>query len=208
MKLTVKSFYGVGFGSNCYVIVDQSMRYAAVVDPSMDYDRVVSALGFIPSFQAILLTHGHADHLLSIEDWKTKTGAPVMIGAPDAYALGRPEASCAVYLGLGDLVFPSPDILLSHGDTIPIGDESLTVLSTPGHSVGSVCYLGDSWLLSGDTIFADGGVGRSDLFGGDECALYASVSALIHLPEETIVYPGHGAKTTVGIEAMFHSYLL
>ena len=206
--MTVKCFYGAGFGANCYAVLDGTMQHAVIVDPSVPYRQAIDSLGFTPSFSAILLTHAHADHLLALDSWRSATGAPVMIGEGDAYALDDPNASCASFLGLGDLRFGQADVRLSNGDVISVGNESLRVLSTPGHSCGSVCFYTDGHLLSGDTMFADGGVGRTDLFGGDESALYASIASLIKLPSDTVVYPGHGQSTTVGREARFHSYFL
>lgn len=204
----VKSIYGAGFGSNCYVALDDSMSNAVVIDPSVPYERAVASLGFVPSFRAILLTHGHADHLLALDNWRNATGSPVMIGSGDAYALLHPEANCSRFLGLGDLTFGEPDVRLSDGDEIAVGDQTLRVLFTPGHSCGSICFYCDGHLLSGDTLFADGGVGRSDLFGGDEGTLRASLSALMELPSSTVVYPGHGPQTTIASESCFHSYFI
>lgn len=193
-------------GSNCYVVLDDSQRHAVVVDPSFSYDRVVALLGFTPDFQGILLTHGHADHMLSLKNWRESTGASVMIGQADAYALDDPQASCASLLGLGNRRFGEPDVRLSDGEEIAVGSERLRVISTPGHSYGSLCYYCTGHLLSGDTLFASGGIGRSDLFGGDESALHASVALLMKLPRNTVVYPGHGPETTIGNEICFHRY--
>ena len=205
--MTVKCVSGRGFGSNCYVVIDDEMQNAVVVDPSVPYSAVIASIGFVPRFTAILLTHAHTDHLLALDDWRSNTGAPVMIGSLDAYALNHPEANCSPFLGLGELTFGEPDVRLSNGDKIAVGAEMLSVLASPGHTSGSVCYYGKGHLLSGDTLFSEGGVGRSDLFGGDESALYASVASLIELPPETVVYPGHGPQTTVACEKRFHSYL-
>jgi glyoxylase-like metal-dependent hydrolase (beta-lactamase superfamily II) len=131
-----------------------------------------------------------------------------MIGASDAYSLTNPEANCASFLGLGDFRYVGSVSNLSNGDKIMIGDESLTVISSPGHSVGSVCYYAPGILLSGDTIFAEGGIGRTDLYGGDEEVLRSSIATLIDLPPKTVVYPGHGPKTTVKELTFFHRYFL
>ncbi len=194
----------MGLASNCYVVLDDSLRNAVVVDPSVSYECVVASLGFEPVFCGILLTHGHADHLLALDDWKRKTRAPVMIGQCDAYALNHPEASCANLLGLGDLRFGEPDVILSDGDLIDVGNARLRAISTPGHSCGSFCFYSEGHLLSGDTLFAGGGIGRADLFGGDESALLSSVAALVTLAPDTVVYPGHGPQTSIGAEAHFH----
>ena len=206
--MNIISVYSNRYGSNCYLALDDTMQNAVVIDPSAPVEAAVSTLGFLPRVQAILLTHGHADHFLSLRDWKEKTGAPVLIGKADAYALGNPDANCATLLGLGDFRQPEPDGMLSDGDEIALGSESLSVISTPGHSCGSVCYYAKGHLFSGDTIFADGGVGRSDLFGGDEAVLYSSIGELLTLPSETVVYPGHGPRTTIGEQKPFHSYFI
>ena len=206
--MTVKCLYSRGFGSNCYIVTDDALQNAVVVDPSVPYQEAVSLLGFAPRFHAILLTHGHADHFLALSSWKENTAAEIMIGAFDAHALDNPEASCASFLGLGDFRYSEPVSRLNDKDEVGFGDERLQVIASPGHSPGSVCYYSPGHLLAGDTIFAEGGVGRSDLYGGDEQMLYDSISELIKLPKETVVYPGHGPLSTIAEQARFHRYLL
>ncbi len=198
---------GGGFASNCYLLFDDSERTAIVVDPSVPYAEALSHLAPNIQVSAIVLTHAHADHLLYLDDWRRQTKAPVLIGAADLDSLQDPERNCSLFLGLGARSFGKADRLLSDGDEIALGDESLRVLLTPGHSPGSICLLGDV-LISGDTVFAFGGVGRTDFQGGSPELLTSSLMRLLSLPEETVIYPGHGPRTTVANERAFHANLL
>ena len=198
---------GGGFASNCYLLLDDSDREAIAVDPSVPYREAKAMLG-AAQIKAILLTHAHADHLLFLNEWKTESGAPVLIGEGDAEALRDPERNCSLFLGLGAMRYGMADHLLSEGEMLSLGDESLTVLSTPGHSPGSICLLCGDRLISGDTLFGYGGVGRTDFIGGSSELLARSLRRILALSGETTVYPGHGRETTVAAERRYHLRLL
>ena len=204
--MKVKGFSGGGFASNCYLVLDEDDSHAIAVDPSLPYHAVVSHFEKPPLVDAIVLTHAHADHLLALDDWKAATGAPILIGEEDADALCDPCRNCAIFLGLGRQSYGQADRALADGDELKLSGASLTVKSTPGHSPGSICLLGDGFLISGDTLFANGGIGRTDFEGGSLELLRASLALLFELPGDTMVYPGHGPATTIQQEAYFHQY--
>ena len=196
-----------GIGSNCYLFSDDELTASVVIDPSAAPETVAPVFGpILSTVRAILLTHAHADHMFALKKWKEATGAPILIGRYDRYAMSDPEANVAHLLGLQSGDFGDADRSLEDGEEISVGHEKLTVLHTPGHTSGSLCFLSSDALFSGDTLFALGGVGRTDFFGGSEEALADSVSELLALSPSLCVYPGHGPETTIGRERQYHGY--
>ena len=191
-------------GVNCYVVYDQGE--AVIVDPGQASEEV---LGFIQGkglkVLAIINTHGHGDHIAGNSWFMEKTQAPLWIHELEEPYLSDPE------LHLGPLIrmdFPTveADRLLKDGDTITIGDQSLQVLHTPGHSPGGIALYGSGFLLSGDTLFKSS-VGRWDLPQGDQSILQQSLIRLARLPLDTVVYPGHGSPTTIRDEIKNNPFL-
>lgn len=203
----MKSFFfpAGGFGANCYLVLDGKLENAVLIDPTVPPSDVVSALGYLPRIAAILLTHSHADHLIFLSEWKAETGAPVAIGLLDEEGLRNPQANCSWLLGMGERFYGHADRCLKDGDSVSFGDSVLSVIATPGHTAGSVSYFGEDTVYTGDTLFADGGIGRTDFYGGSEEMIYASVARLMQLPGNTTVYPGHGRKTNITTEKRFHN---
>ncbi len=203
----IVTFEGRGIGSNCYLFWDDAGENAVVIDPSASPETTAPVFGHaIPYIRAILLTHAHADHMMNLRKWREATGASVLIGRYDRYATSDPVANAADLLGLPTGDYGDADRGLEDRDEITVGREKLTVLHTPGHTVGSVCYLSSEALFSGDTLFAFGGFGRTDLFGGSDESLAGSVRSLLSLPTDVTVYPGHGPKTDIARERIYHSY--
>lgn len=203
----IVQFDGRGIGSNCYLFSDDECENAVVIDPSASPETTAHLFGHVtPIIRAILLTHAHADHMLALKKWKEATGAPVLIGRYDKYAVNDPMANVADLLGLPSGDFGEADRGIEDGEEIAVGREKLRVLYTPGHTAGSVCYLSSDALFSGDTIFSLGGVGRTDFFGGSDESLADSVKRILSLPPTVTVYPGHGRKTTVALERIYHAY--
>ena len=135
----IRSVEGHGTASNCYLFLDDAGENAAIIDPSVQIDEALPVFGpILPIVRAILLTHAHADHLIALREWKEATGAPVLIGESDLYALNDPIANVADLLGFESDDFGQADRGLVNGEKIGIGDETLTILHTPGHTVGSV----------------------------------------------------------------------
>ena len=186
------------FASNCYLACEGG--HAFVIDPSASTARILSALREQGAVcDGILLTHGHFDHMLSLDELRAALPtAPVYIHRDDAENLADGKKNAFAEFFGQDRAWKAADRLLTDGDTLPPGDAFLTVLHTPGHTKGSCCYLASdgSFLLSGDTMFA-AGYGRYDLYGGDEKALAASLERISTLPMTLMLAPGHGECTTL-----------
>ena len=185
----------ISFGSNCYLLV--TGKSAAVIDPSVDADAIISLAeekGAV--IEKIILTHGHFDHIFSLDTLRDKTQAPAAIHKDDAEMLSDGVKNAHSIFFSYDRKWQDADILLEDGDKITIGNETIEVISTPGHSKGSICLLCGDKLLCGDTLFANG-YGRYDLHGGDFNQLINSLSALRDLDGKLTIYPGHGDSATL-----------
>lgn len=193
--------------TNCYLVSCPKTFACAVVDPGAEPDRIIAAvhrLGLKPAL--ILNTHGHFDHVGANRDIKDAFNVPLAI-----HALDNPMLELAGRLEMSFVLeakdSPPADFFLQDKAQIPFGESQLEVLHTPGHSPGSVCLLGDGFLLSGDTLFNEG-VGRTDLPGGSARDLKSSLrSKILILPPKTRVLPGHGPRTTVGQEIASNPFL-
>jgi hydroxyacylglutathione hydrolase len=193
--------------TNCYLAYCPDTLECAVIDPGAEADkifRVISQKDLKPA--CLINTHGHVDHIGANRDIKDKFDIPLYIHEAD-----RPMLESILQSGLsfflGAKESPPPDNFMEDGDEIKIGNMSLKVLHTPGHSPGSVSLMGNGILFSGDTLFF-GGVGRTDLPGGSWADLERSIREKIFtLPAETIVLTGHGPTTTVGQETEFNPFI-
>ena len=195
--MEIYNLFPGSFGSNCYLLI--SGNQAAVVDPSADADVILQKIAEKgATLQYILLTHGHFDHICSLDALREKTGVPAYIHKGDA---DMPSDSLknafSVFFGQSRS-YRAPEKLLADGDVLTLGDEDIRVLHTPGHTEGSVCYLcSDKLLLTGDTLF-DRGFGRYDLYGGDPYKLRNSLARLALLDRSFTIYAGHGSPTDLG----------
>jgi hydroxyacylglutathione hydrolase len=186
--------------SNCYILGSEQTREAAVIDPGGDADRILITLAK-DKLRCIYIinTHGHFDHSADNKRLKEVTGAKLLIHRADAPMIIHQSKSGGMWGTLIDNS-PPPDRYLVEGDVITIGDISLKVLHTPGHSPGGISLVTDKIVFVGDTLFA-GSIGRTDFSGGDYKGLLRNVREKIFtLGDDVIVYPGHGPKTTVGRE--------
>ena len=178
------------FGANTYLLI--SGCHAIVVDPAVSVSAILEAVRAEDAFlEGILLTHGHFDHVLSLDGLREATGVDAYIHEEDAVMLTDGKKN-AFYEFFGkERTYRPAQRLLSDGDTVSLGDEKITVLHTPGHTRGSVCYLCGDILVTGDTLFAES-FGRCDLWGGDLEQMRASLSDLRTLDGKITIYPGHG----------------
>jgi len=195
--------------TNCYVIGDEETRYGAVIDPGGDPERILAAIEVEGvAIRYIINTHAHFDHMAANRPLVAATGGLLALHPADRELLiagggGR-------WFGLlSSICSPHPDVELSDGQTLTVGGLRMEVLHTPGHSAGHVAlYLPEEGVLfSGDALFQHS-IGRSDLPGGDYATLIASIHRkLLPLPDETVVYPGHGPVTTIGAERRHNPFL-
>jgi glyoxylase-like metal-dependent hydrolase (beta-lactamase superfamily II) len=193
--------------TNCYLIYCAESLECIVVDPGAEPHKIYAAIAEKELKPNMLVnTHGHIDHVGANKDIVEHYGIPLYIHEADALMLQNSLQSEIAFL-LNAHASPEPDGFLKAGQDLNFGSASLTVIPTPGHSPGSVSLRGEGCLYSGDTLFY-GGVGRTDLPGGSWDELVHSIhSQIFTLPDETVVYPGHGPMTTVGQEKEINPYV-
>lgn len=189
--------------TNCWLADDGASGPVVVIDPAEEAEVILAALDGAP-VAAILLTHGHFDHIGAAAQVVAATGAPLLVHADDAASITSAKGSGGALFGF-DVSAPRADGTLTDGDDIAAGGLTLTVIHTPGHTPGSVCLIGDEDLFSGDTLFA-GSVGRTDFAGGDMRAMQRSIARLAALPDGVRVHPGHGPETTIGRERRINPF--
>lgn len=188
--------------ANAYLLIEPENGEAALIDAPCADGRLweeVKRRGH--AMRYLLLTHGHIDHIAGVQAIRDATHAMVGIHPADAPCLRNTTASLAKPMGLPTANHPSitPDLLLSDGQTLPLGKASIEVIHTPGHTPGGVCYRCGDLLFTGDTLFA-GSYGRTDFPGGSMAEMRASCLRLIGLPGVARVLPGHGPETTLEAE--------
>lgn len=194
-------------GANCYLFACDETGKGVVVDPGADGQKIYRwILEKQIQVENILLTHGHLDHIGAVDELRELLGVKVLIHAGDAQMLTDGRKNLSAYFG-PSMTFQAADGLLEDGQVLTVGNKTLTVLATPGHSPGSVSFLTPEGVLSGDTLFA-GSIGRTDFPGGSlEKLLHGVESKLLVLPDDTPVYPGHGESTTIGFEKKGNPFL-
>ena len=167
------------YNNNGYIVACPQTGEGVIIDTPAEPEKLLAAIGDL-HINAILITHGHQDHLLGFMEVKDQVAAPVAVSPGDAHRLPAP-----------------PEVLLADGDVITFGRQRIMALATPGHTDGSTCFLIGKHLFSGDTLFP-GGPGKSRSPEAFRQELSSITGKLLSLPPDTVVYPGHGADTTIG----------
>ena len=190
--------------SNCYILTDSDSGESVVIDPGAFDIPLIEAVKPL-HVRYILATHRHFDHVLGIEPLKRITGAQIAIHEQDACGLADGDHSLATMVQTS-MSIVEPDILLRDGFILPFANGQIEVLHTPGHTIGSVCFLLDGFLFSGDTLF-QGSCGRLDLPTGNAQDMMVSLRRLSELPGQTRVLSGHGAESTIAAEQKNNPYV-
>ncbi len=198
--MIIETFVTGPLETNTYLVGDEKAGEALVIDPAGEEEKLLAFLSERGMrVVAILNTHGHFDHISGNRVLKEATGAPILIHASDSPMLEMAAYQADLFLIRAENS-PPADGFLVEGNVVKAGEVVLRVVSTPGHSPGGISLLGDGVVFCGDLVF-HGSVGRTDLPGGSEKVLLASIQRHIaSLPENTVIYPGHGPETTVGRE--------
>jgi hydroxyacylglutathione hydrolase len=202
-KIIIKRLVVGSLSANCYIVGREEAGEGVVIDPGGNAEvikRAIDESGL--DIEIIVLTHGHSDHIAALRDVQEKTGAEVAIHHEDADFLDTSSQ-----FGISYRTPHPPDRLLHEGDTIDIGGMRFTVIHTPGHTPGSICLLSGSKVFTGDTLFHKG-IGTTLMPGSSRRQLLESIKTrLMVLPDDTMIYPGHGRETTVGVERRDNPYV-
>lgn len=191
--------------TNCYLIINDKGN-CIVIDPADEKDKIISEIKSQNlSLKAILLTHGHFDHIMATNALKKEFDCPVIIGDADEEMLKDDLKNAAALLGM-HVEKILADKKVNDKDVLDIDDFRIKVIATPGHTKGSVCYVIEDNIFSGDTIFFEC-VGRTDLYGGDAVKLMTSLKKLKDLEGEYKIFSGHGRETTLSYEKEYNLWL-
>lgn len=202
--MIIKTFIEPPIDNNNYLLIDEQTKDAALVDCSAADSSILEELDAEEAkLKYILLTHGHFDHIAGI---RPSPDVKIFMHKADLGWLNKVNNFMPMF-GMPEMSIPQIDVFIEDGDIIKLGETEIKVIHTPGHTQGGVCYYTDGSLFSGDTIFREC-VGRCDLEGGDFDQIVESIkNKIFTLPPKTIIYPGHGSRTTVEWEKEHNRFL-
>ncbi|MFR8506774.1 MAG: MBL fold metallo-hydrolase [Peptoniphilus sp.] len=190
---------------NCFILFDEN-KDAFVVDPGGSSENIIEAIDKNElNIKYILLTHGHFDHVGAVAALVKKFKAPVYMSKDDRAFLESPKEVRASSFGM-QIEAADVDVFVKEGDEIPFSEGTIKVIETPGHTLGSVCYLFENYLFAGDTLF-NGSIGRTDFPESDHSLMIESLKKLKKLDDEIYVLSGHGPESQISYEKMTNPYL-
>ncbi len=188
-------------GTNCYYIYDEESKKAIVIDPADNYAKLLATLNKLEIAPvAVLLTHGHFDHIMAADKIRTEYGIKVYIGEHEADVVTNPNLNLSAAMAVPASV--KPDVLVKDNEVLDIEGITIKAIHTPGHTKGGMCYYlpKENVVFTGDTLFYES-VGRTDFPTSSTSQLVRSIKdKLFELPDETICYPGHGDSTQIAYE--------
>lgn len=189
------------YDANCYILVDEVTNEATVIDPGGDAQMLINEMKTLQAkVKMILLTHGHADHTGAVSELKNEFRCSVYINEKDSDLINK---NVPIY-GSKD---ENGDKFISEGDVLKFGFHEIKCVETPGHTPGGMCFVIDNLVFTGDTLF-NRSIGRTDFQGGDFDTIIDSIkNKLLTLSDDTVVYPGHGPKSSIGFERNNNPYL-
>lgn len=196
-----------GLQTNCYILKSDDSDDCAVIDPGGEPERIVEAVKQAGlELRYILCTHGHPDHTGGVSKLQQELGGEFYLSFSDVRYSANPPSWLLTALG-GFISPPAPDPSLNSAASVVLGSAEIIYIRTPGHTPGSTCFLFEKMIFTGDTLFKDS-IGRYDLPGGDGKQEIESIrDRLLVLPDETVVYPGHGPSSTIGAERSSNPFL-
>lgn len=195
------------FGTNTWLLWDDVSHQALLIDPASPSNELLERIQALDlQVVCIVNTHGHGDHIGGNGFFRDNLNTRLAIHTADAHMLTDNKKNMSEYMGTPLAALPA-DLLLDDGDTFSLGEYTVRVIHTPGHTPGCVCLLCEKYLISGDTLF-EMSIGRTDFPGGSHAAIISSIrDKLFVLPEDTLVFPGHGPATAIGLEKKNNPFL-
>ena len=194
------------FGENMYILIDDETKKCAIVDPGGASEKILTYLKQNSlDLEYILLTHGHGDHIGSVNYIKSKTNATIVAHSYEKEILNdnRKNLSYSMHCGAQEL---NADVYVNDKDKLELGNLKLSFIHTPGHTKGSMCIRVNDDMFTGDTLFA-GSIGRTDFYSGDYKQIEKSLKKLSKFEDKVKIHPGHGPSSTLGIEKMSNPYM-